>query len=226
MSNLSCDHNILNFSAVNTIPGFLNDLLFQPWEWIVYQCIWPLLICFGVISNVLFLYTVIRTPSFRTTTYMYLTNLSISDLMTLIFFIIPKMMIYHISPVRREIPKLFYIHQTSGYLFFGASVGFVTLVAFERFLAICYPIRHRIMKGNQRTIKLIIITWMITALSSVLVLFYESHTFCIIWPKWMSTDNFPVEVTSFYLNYNVHYVGGLIFWCLTLIVNVFMYARL
>ncbi len=155
MSNLSCDQPVLNLSDLNTISDYLNGLLFQPWEWIIYQVIWPLLIAFGVISNLLFLYTVIRAQLFRTTTYMYLTNLSIADIIALLLFGIPKIMIHHGSPLRSETHLLFYFSQISGYLF--SSVYFVTLVSFDRFLAVCYPIKHRIIKGTKRTIKLIII---------------------------------------------------------------------
>ncbi len=78
--------------------------------------------------------------------------------MTLLIYGIPIAMTYQLSPVRgNEIPVLFYIRYTGTFLFYGASITFVSLVSFERFLAICYPMRHRLMKGNQRTIKLIII---------------------------------------------------------------------
>ncbi len=229
MSNLACDQPILNVSALNTIPDFLNGLLYEPWEWIVYQCFLPLIISFGVISNILFMYTVIWTPSLRTATYMYLINLSIADIMTLLGLGIPVVTNYHLSPVKGdEIPALFYIRQTGSYIFYGASVSFVTLVSFERFLAICYPIRHRIMKGNQRTIKLIIITWIISSVLAVQIFFFESTNVCIVWPKLPSTDNFPIQITLFYFNFNYTStcIFALLFWCLTLFANVFMYAKL
>ncbi len=216
MSNLGCrDQPILNLSGLNIIPDYLNFLLYEPWEWIVYQCILPLLIIFGLISNVLFLYTVMQTPSLRTTTYMYLINLSIADILTLLFYGIPVMANYHLSLVKgNEIPALYYIRQTGTFIFISTSINFVTLVSFERFLAICYPIRHHMMKGNQRTIKLVIITWAISSLSVLQILFYKSKAFCIIWPKLTSTDNFPEVLTFFNLDHSVYYVLFLIVWCL------------
>ena len=111
--------------------------IFTSWEWILYQIIWPCIIVFGYhCTNGSFIWTVPNTSSLHTSTYKYLVNLSISDLLFLIMYYIPRIIDYQKSPLRNSLPS---IVNASYYFFFSCSVGSITLVSLERFLAIHCP---------------------------------------------------------------------------------------
>ena len=61
----------------------------------------------------------------------------------------------------------------------------VTLVSLERYLAICYPLKHRIMNSKSRTITLVVTTWSIAAVLAAIVSLGQSElvVICIIWPE-------------------------------------------
>ena len=76
--------------------------------------------------------------------------------------------------------------------FFFSSIGTVTLVSAERFLAICHPFKHRLMRGTKRTNLLICLTWTV-AFSSTLLMYSvtEALTICVIWPNHSFYNDFP-----------------------------------
>ena len=143
-------------------------------EWMLYQIIWPCFIVFGICTNVSFVWTVIKTPALHTTTYRYLVNLAISDLLFLMVFYIPQIIEDHESPLERN-----QILQTFIYVFLGCSCLTVTLVSLERFLAICHPIKHHLIKGTRRTNKFICIVWCISLCLTLIL--YISVNRIITW---------------------------------------------
>ena len=164
----SCETNqtILNPTHATDLSDFVSTSR----EWILYQIIWPCMIAFGICTNVSFIWTVINTPSLHTNTYRYLVNLAISDLLFLIPFYIPRIIDYHTGLLNRSQTITTSILHTFIYLFMGCSCGTVTLVSLERFLAICYPIKHHLIKGTRRTNIFICLVWCISLCLALLLL--------------------------------------------------------
>ena len=171
------------------------SLIFTSWEWILYQVIFPCIIVFGYCTNISFIWTVINTPSLHTNTYRYLVSLSISDLLFLLMYYIPRIVNYHESPLRDNLPPIFYV---SYYFFFCVSVGSITLVSLERFLAICYPIKHHIIKGTRRTNKLICTVWCAPlCLATPYLLVSGTTIICVIWPEDSAFADYPNQYVTF-----------------------------
>ena len=192
MSN-SCYTNqiILDLTYATDLSGFVSS----SWEWIIYQIIWPCVIVFGICTNVSFIWTVIKTPSLHTTTYRYLINLAFSDLLFLVTYYIPRIVYYQESLLKRRTPIIL---NTITYLFWSSSCGTVTLVSLERFLAICYPIKHRLVKGTRRTNRLICSVWCVPLCLTV-PLFFVSKTssLCIVWPDDSAYADYPNQYTTY-----------------------------
>ena len=71
---------------------------------------------------------------------------------------------------------------------FLTSMWFVTLVSLERYLAICHPMKHRLLKGTKRTIKFCLLgikVWSspVRALCSLL----EKHRYGALCGRWMTS---------------------------------------
>ena len=167
----------------------LLNLIYTSSEWIIYQIIWPCIIMFGYCTNLSFIRTVIITQSLHTNTYRYLVNLSISDLLFLLIFYIPRIVYYHESPLKERLHSAVY---ALNYFFFCCSVGTITLVSLERYLAICYPIKHHLIKGTRRTYKLICSVWCIAVCLALPYLFVSyASSICIIWPDDSAYADYP-----------------------------------
>ena len=183
----SCDANQTILDLTNETI-FLN-FVYTSSEWIPYQIIFPCIILFGICTNISFIWTVINTPSLHTNTYKYLVNLAVSDLLFLMIYYIPRIVYYYKSPLKNSLPYTVY---GFNYFFFCSSLGTVTLVSLERFLAICYPIKHHLIKGTRRTYKLIFSVWCISlCLSSPYLLASGRKSFCVIWPEDIVYADYP-----------------------------------
>ena len=156
------NQTILDLTNATDISGLTSTSL----KWTLNQIIWPCMIVFGICTNVSFMWTVLNTPSLHTSTYRYLVNLSISDLLFLMIFYIPRIIEYHGSPLKGN---QIVILRAFTYLFLCCSCGTITLVSLERFLAICHPIKHHLIKGTKRTNKFICLVWCISLCLAVLL---------------------------------------------------------
>ena len=76
-----------------------------------------------------------------------------------------------------------------------SSIGFVTLMTIERYLAICKPMYHRVINTKGRCFKLVISTWAIAGVYAISIIPYTSYVFkvCNLWAY--DDDEFPVVAT-------------------------------
>ena len=187
----SCDTNQTVWDLTNATD--FSSLVLTSWEYIFYQTSWSSITLLGICTNVSFILTVMKTPSLHTSTYRYLVNLAISDLLFLIINYIPRMVNYHQSPLKRGIPIIVI---TLSDLLVVCSLGTVTLVSLERFLAICHPIKHHLIKGTRRTNKLIFSVWCISLFYALPSLFvWKTSNICIIWPDDSAFADYPNQHT-------------------------------
>ena len=170
-------------------------------EYFIKNLLWPLLIIFGIISNSCFLLVVAKIPYMHTVTNAYLSNLACSDLMYLVTIAIDEVVLYDRSsiPVDATIKGIAGcgILITFKVLSFMESPFLVSLVAFERYLAICFPIKHRLVKGPRRTLTIIIMSWLISfalAVSSIPLYAGEISTYCVRWPGNEQFQNRPQKI--------------------------------
>ena len=150
---------------------------------------------FGLITNLSFVVTVAKTPSFHSTTYILLTCLACSDCVILITQInINSQIIFNYIATNAS-AEVFAGLTT---LCFLLSTGFVILASAERFLAICHPLKHHKLKGANRPQKLIAIVCLISA--AVFGTFIPNHLpyseipLCIIWPVEDKFHGFPDQI--------------------------------
>ena len=197
MANFSCDANQiiwnLTYEQVNELE-FLG-LALNTSEWILDRFIWPFVLVFGYSTNISFVWTVFKTPSLHTNTYRYLVNLAISDLLFLIVFYIPRIQAYNMSTLISTLTTFLYALTN---FFFCCSTGTITLVSLERFLAICYPIKHHLMKERRRTNKLIFSVWCSAVCLSApyFIITRTTSNICLIWPDDSTYDDYPKQTTT------------------------------
>ena len=118
---------------------------------------------------------------------------------------------------------------------FLVSSGLITLVALERYLAICHPLKHYILKGTKRTFKLIALVVIVdVCLLCTLIPFYlnKKSFHCMLWPEDKYYSNYPRVIWSSvplvqWFNYiKVLSVGYDICFLLLLVCHVFMYVKI
>ncbi len=195
----SCDYKL---DIDNLTHEETDVLVYFPNEWIIYEVLLPSLFAFGLLTNLSFIFVVYRSPQLRTQTYAYLVNLSIFDLMFVISNTSRRIIQYTSSPLRNDnyfagLTGCVIFRYIDGMCYAGSSV-FVTLVSIERYLAICYPIYHHLVKGEKRMVKLICAGWISALTMGVWIVFLRTDTniTCIAWPADQKYDKYPVTLVS------------------------------
>ncbi len=165
----------------------------------VITIILPIILSLGVINNSAFLFVIFRVPSMRSATNIYLVHLALADLLYLIvnsnvFYILK----YAASPkVYTELLKshaacfIFEFLKNTGYF---ASIALVTAVSYERYLAVCHPIKHLKIRGRRRTNTMVAICWvvgLIFACSTTLGTSAYSAKYCVRWPEGSEYEGLP-----------------------------------
>ena len=177
--------NIYNYT-MNEAEALLE--LYSTFEVIAITVLMPIILSFGILSNAAFLFMLYRVPKMRTITNFYLANLAVSDTMHLAFSIISKIYEYRISSVSFHpvynglfscLVKTFVVS-----LSYYTTLFMVSLVSLEKYYAICRPLRHRIISGWDRTVKLTVGAWAISLISaaSEIPSYCSIDYYCFVWP--------------------------------------------
>ncbi|XP_028656764.1 olfactory receptor 1-like [Erpetoichthys calabaricus] len=171
----------LNYSANNTfvrpemfyIRG-LRDISFASCLYIFLFIVY----IFAVFSNVFVIILINLDQSLHNPKYLAVSHLALVDLGTTTA-VIPKvieMFLFNFSFISYEacLADMFFVH------FFNSmqSVSLVIL-AYDRFLAICFPLQYHSINTNSRMVRIIVSLWMFVAVTvSITVLLITRLSFC------------------------------------------------
>ncbi|XP_074079920.1 olfactory receptor 1G1-like [Macrotis lagotis] len=159
-----------------------------------------------VIGNLLIIVAVAFNTHLHTPMYYFLANLSFTDV-NFISTIVPKMLV-NIQTQNNSISYSDCLTQLYFFIMFGSVDEFLlATMAYDRYVAICYPLHYAVMMRPQLCFLLISISWAINGLHSLLhtLLMNElvfcakneiSHFFCDLNPllKLSCTDIFINEL--------------------------------
>lgn len=179
-SSLTSTSNMLNYShcdSTNPSESCLSSFtinqssLFVP----VFSISLVIVMCIGVLGNLLVIYVVLNYGRLKTVTNTYLLHLALSDLVFLSgipFFVSSLMTRAWIFGA--FVCKLFFLTQGVNQF---TSVIILALLAFDRYLAVCYSSKSIIWRARVNPNLLLILTWI---LSFILMLpvttFTDIHT--------------------------------------------------
>ena len=110
------------------------------------------------------------------------------------------------------------------------SLGLVTLVAFDRYVALCHPVTYRNKFNVSTTKKIIIANAIISAfLSAGFQRWGKNVTLCVIWPDTDQYADLPTSINTCGAAYDFPFADILFFdipFYIALILNIFMYVMI
>ncbi|MBN3304098.1 olfactory receptor 52J3-like [Amia ocellicauda] len=126
--------------------------------------------CLIIFCNLVFLLTITIEKRLHEPMYLLLINLPINDLIGSTAFL-PQLMNEILSDSRSIsypacVTQAFFIH-----IYAGGSLLIMTAMAYDRYIAICLPLRYNTIMTNNFLIKIIILVWF-SDLILMVVLFY------------------------------------------------------
>ena len=165
----------INFSAMETTCYFANSsddslqqYFYSGYNYYIVTIGIPVVVFMGVLGNISLLYVFCRIKRMRNITNFYLANLAIADVGVHIAASLQYFGSYiHSAPF--DVSEIGYTFQTPvgcalpnllNYAFYFASIWFVTVVATERFLAVNWPLKHRMIQGKRRALRLVFAVWL------------------------------------------------------------------
>ena len=221
-------------ASYQTIP---QTLVYREWEWYFYNICIPSIAFLGVVFNVFFILVVFRTPYMHTVTNRYLCHLAIADLLFLCVYTTNCLLEFNMSSynIREDYtnlgPLLCPVFSVVTGMGLSGSTGFIMLVSFERYLAICLPIKHRLMKGETRTRWMISIIWVSAFLFALMFIpFHGIHqSICLTWwdheGKYISHEIQACSSTTGN-GFKVFNFSWIWVWILLFIANFIMYWKI
>ncbi|XP_038048181.1 neuropeptides capa receptor-like [Patiria miniata] len=222
--------------TVNISQEAVSSWLYTPLDVSIKTIVLPIIWCLGIITNLTFLFVIVRVPKLRSDTNIYLAHLSLADLLYSSMASAYHIRSYTASVVAFHDPFVnsaqcvsFFTVMNTGYF---ASIALVTMVSFERFLALCHPIKHLKIRGRRRTRRMIAICWLVGFLFSastspdILVL----NVRCLQWPDVDAFLDYPSSYlycgpVSPRVNYFIPPLLNLP-WIMAMVANVSMYVRI
>ncbi|XP_033627301.1 kappa-type opioid receptor-like [Asterias rubens] len=223
-------------ASYNITEETVSEWLFTPADTIIITVIIPIILGLGVITNATFLFVIYRVPKLRSVTSIYLAHLALADLLYLIMSAFYHIWRYASSPMVPHTPFMgsagcgcFITVTNTGYF---ASIALVTSMSFERYLALCHPMKHLKIRGRGLTLTSLAICWLVGfAFAAVTVLSSATlYTDCLQWPDEDEYLGFPLirsycgPVQPWVPYYTLPLVN--LPWLIAMVANIYMYARI
>ena len=120
-----------------------------------------------VFGNLLIILATVYDSHLHTPMYFFLSNLSFADI-CFTSTAVPKMLV-NIQTQSKVITYAGCITQMYFFLFFsGLDIYLLTVMAYDRFVAICHPLHYMVIMNPRLCGLLLLVTWIISALHSLL----------------------------------------------------------
>ncbi|XP_040846110.1 olfactory receptor 7A10-like [Ochotona curzoniae] len=131
-----------------------------------------------VSGNLLIVLAILSDPHLHTPMYFFLANLSLVDV-CFTSTTVPKMLV-NIQTQSQAISYAGCITQIYFFILFGVLDNFLlTVMAYDRFVAICHPLHYTVIMNPRLCVRLVLLSWAISALNSLLQsLMVLRLTFC------------------------------------------------
>ncbi|XP_038057923.1 thyrotropin-releasing hormone receptor-like [Patiria miniata] len=197
--NLSCDTLVF----VETEEE-VEQYMYSPMEKIVNTYILPIIMAIGLLSNIAFLFVVARVHRMRTVVNVYLVSLAFADILFLGAAMGQEIAHFASSPIAKDQGNInfgcFIVIYVVSYIAFFTSEFLVTAVAFERFYAVCRPMK--VFVGNAdpwNASKLVVLSWVVAAILAGTTVPSQCRTvvYCMMWPTMELEATLPATMTAY-----------------------------
>nr|XP_012646001.2 olfactory receptor 7A17-like isoform X7 [Microcebus murinus]XP_012646002.2 olfactory receptor 7A17-like isoform X7 [Microcebus murinus] len=120
-----------------------------------------------VLGNLLIILATISDSHLHTPMYFFLSNLSFSDI-CLVSTTVPKMLV-NVQTQSKAISYAGCITQMYFFILFTGLESFLlTVMAYDRFVAICHPLHYMVIMSPRLCVLLVLVSWIMSVLSSSL----------------------------------------------------------
>ncbi|XP_077866304.1 QRFP-like peptide receptor [Saccoglossus kowalevskii] len=163
-------------SMYQAVNNTVDEYKLSSYTIIITTVFYVIIFILGVIGNVLVLFVVCCNKDMGNSTNYFLVNLSVADLLVLVFCMpVALLETYIIRPwllgevMCKLVPFLEYSASQ-------ASILTLVAVAIERFVAICYPLKAQYTITPKKTVRICGLIWLIACGASIPYLFMAQHT--------------------------------------------------
>ena len=161
----------------------------------------PVVFVIGSFGNIAFFLLIARVKTMRTTTNFYLANLAAADLITL--SVVSIIQLWRFVDFKQVVSWPFYTNFGCGFYSFTihfsslSSILLITIVSFDRYFAICHPLKYHITKVKKKgSFMITFFAWIISAVLSLFraLAFGKLVHECILWPSHEKYKHFPETI--------------------------------
>ncbi|KAJ8028777.1 Thyrotropin-releasing hormone receptor [Holothuria leucospilota] len=186
----SCTPDMMYLNLTFLTADDIDYVFYSRKDQILITIILPILLAIGLTTNGAFLFVFARIRRMRTVTNIYLANLAVADMSFLCLAIGEKIGRYFASNIEIDQYGLgsavgCEVIYCSMECLFYASIFLVLLVTLEKYYAICRPVRHRLIAGRKRTLRLITTSWFLAIICGYglnLPYFFRFYYMCVEFP--------------------------------------------
>ena len=131
-----------------------------------------------ILGNLLIMFLIRLDPHLHTPMYLFLSNLSFSDLC--FFSVTMPKLLQNMKSHALSIPYAGCLAQMYFYLFFGVLESFLLVaMAYDRYVAICFPLHYAAIMSPRFCLSLLALSWVLTTAHATLhTLLMATLSFC------------------------------------------------
>ncbi|XP_006817908.2 QRFP-like peptide receptor [Saccoglossus kowalevskii] len=162
-------------SMYQAVNNTVDEYKLSSYTIIITTVFYVIIFTLGVIGNVLILFVVCCNKDMGNSTNYFLVNLSVADLLVLVFCMpVALLETYIIRPwllgevMCKLVPFLEYSASQ-------ASILTLVAVAIERFVAICYPLKAQYTITPKKTVRICVLIWLIACGASIPYILMAQH---------------------------------------------------